>query len=750
MKKRILSIVVCLFLLLSLTACGNSAYVAPQKAFDKEVSSSVPSTDEVIASNSKYTLKYDSATGGVDLVDNATGTVWEVCPTPEGEQEFDSMGMPIKRHGFPQSVIEVGYMDTNISGGGNLVTTTYDGVVDTGRMVYKPIENGVTIEYYFDIQEFMVPVDYVLYDDYVSISVDSTKIQENDFRITYVSVAPFLCSIPNDSEDSYLFVPSGSGALLSADSYNDQGISYSAYVYGDDLTMEEKFIPTDETSIRLPVYGYKNGAKGGFSIIDDGAELVLLTTNCGNTSYKFSTVYPSFQLRGYTTHVATSFNNTRDANIFPDNMIEGKFSIRFYPLSDENANYTAMADIYRNYLVNEYGMTKTGEDKAMSINLIGGTEVTKSFLGVPYQTLYPTTTLEQADTIISEISESVDSLAVKFKGFGSSGVDTGKIGGGYTIGGNIGSESQFKKLVSQYSDKNVDLYMDYDLVKYSSSGSGFTYFGDAVMNSGSIKADQYIIDKALRNNEEDLKYRLLRPICFSDAVSKAVSKNTKWSLDGISLETLTSLSYSDYSDINATVDYNSKHGFDEAVSDALAQIKENDQKFMASNANAYAAVAANIIENAPITSDNGFAFAENVPFYSMVFKGYIPMTTESINTATTPQKAILGAVEGGLGLNYTLISQWDNSLINALYPYFNTSLYSSVKDDMLSTYDDLADYYESINGAKIKLSTIVASGVHCTVFDNGVTVYVNYNYEAVQTPVGEIGALDYIVTGGAA
>ncbi|MBE6810504.1 MAG: hypothetical protein E7521_05565 [Ruminococcaceae bacterium] len=751
MKKRILSVIICIFLLLSLTACGESSFTPSQKAFDKKVQSSVPSTDEVIAKNDKYTLQFDSATGGIIIVDNATGTVWQTCPKPEGEQELDAMGMPIKRHGFPQSVLEVGYMDKTISGGGNLVATTYDGVSGgSGRMVYKPMKDGkgVTIEYYFDLQEIMIPVDYVLYDDYVSITVDSKRIQENSLKVTYVSIAPFLSSIPNDSEDSYLFYPSGSGAILSSDSYNDQGHIYNAYVYGDDLTMEERYIATDETSIRLPVYGYKQGEKGGFVIIDDGAETAILNANCGNTAYKFSTVFPSFQLRGYTSHLATSFNNTRNANIFPEYMIEGKFSIRFYPLSGENANYGGMADIYRNYLVKECGLSETDNDKAMSVSLIGGTEITKSFLGVPYKTLYAATSLDQANTIISELSESVDSLAVKFKGYGTSGVDKGKIGGGFKIGGNFGSASQLKKIADSFG-KKVDLYMNYELVEFASSGSGFAYFGDTVMNSGSIKADQFIIDKALRNNEEKMKYRLLRPIKFDDAVSKSLKTNSNWNLNGVSFDSFTNLTYSDYSNIKSSVDYNSKHNFDKAVSDALKQVKDSKQKLMANNANAYAAIVADIVENAPIASDNGFAFMENVPFYAMVFKGYVPMTSEPINTAVTPERVVLGAVEGGMGLNYTVIAQWDNSLINSLYPYFNTTVYSSIKEDILSTYNDLADYYKSIKGAKITSNKIISDGVHSTSFDNGVTVYVNYNNNAAQTPAGEIAALDYIITGGA-
>ncbi|MBQ8267734.1 MAG: hypothetical protein IJZ21_05045 [Clostridia bacterium] len=213
---------------------------------------------------------------------------------------------------------------------------------------------------------------------------------------------------------------------------------------------------------------------------------------------------------------------------------------------------------------------------------------------------------------------------------------------------------------------------------------------------------------------------------------------------------MTSWAYSDYSDPNSTVDFNARHGYSNAVTEALAKVKENEQKLMATDANDYAAIVADLVVDAPVTSDGGYTFYEDVPFYSMVFKGYVPMTTESINLAIEPQRMILGAVEGGIGLNYTVINQWDNTLIDADYPYFFGTVYSGIKDDILATYGDLADYYESIKGAKIVSNTVISSGVHCTVFDNGVTVYVNYNSSAASTPAGECEAQSYIITGGAA
>lgn len=749
MKKRILSIALCLFLLFSLTACGKGGFTPSQKAFDTKVQSSVPSSDDVITQNSKYTLKYDSETGGVKLVDNATGTEWGTTPVTKAEQSGDTENA-VNKKPVVKSAIRVGYTDPSISGGGVEIVNSFTDVYRLGRMTYTPIENGVTIEYYFDEYQFMIPVDYILKDDYLSISVDSTKIQENDMQITSVSLAPFICSVENDSPDSYLFMPSGSGALVDTASQSAIGLSYEAYVYGEDLSMEKDYYTADEVGIRLPVYGYKDGNLGGFSIIDSGADAAKISTISGNTAYGFSAVYSSFQLRGTSQHLARSFGGNYYTNLYPNEMLEGTFSVRFYPLSGENANYNSMADIYRDYLIDECGLTENGNDTAMSVSLIGGAEITKSFLGVPYTTVMPTTTVNAANTIVSELSEKIDNMSVKLKGFGSTGIDIGKVGGGYKLSDNIGSASQLKKLSALCAESNIDLYMDYDVVRFSSSGSGFSYYSDVAFNCGYVKADKYIVDKAIRGNDEDNKYRLLRPIEFTNAVAKTITANNKFKLSGVALDTLSSLSYSDYSDYNETVKYNAKHGFAEAVSEAVAQLKANNQKYMAYQANDYAAVKADIVTDVPIMSNDGYAFMEDVPFYSMVFKGYVPMTTESINLADNPERAILAAVESGIGLNYTLINNWDNSLIDAVYPYFYSTVYSSVKDDMLSVYDELADYYQNISGAKITSNTVISSGVHCTTFDNGITVYVNYNDAAVQTFVGEIGACDYIIIGGVA
>lgn len=791
MKKRLISVIICLLLLMvPLSSCKETKFTPAQKSFDKDAVAYKLPDNTIVADNGNYSLKFDSDTTSISIVESLSGKVWDMCPTPTAGASDNIFGLEgfTKESYFVKSAVRIRYMDTQITGGAETFANSFN---EAERVVCKELENGLTIEYYFDSVEIMVPVDFVLVDDYISISVDSTKIQENDkYHLVSVGLAPFLCSVENTdstaieeetdetiatedavidfesaeaetefveeteeengSSDSYLFIPSGSGAILNTEIQGNVGIALDSYVYGNDIAKNDFIVSSDETAVRLPVYGFKDGDKGGFAIIDRGAETAVIHTISGADSDGFSTVYAAFQLRGSTEHDAKSFKYSQILSIYPENMIEGVFSIRFYPLTGDEANYSAMADVYRNYLIDECGLEKTGEEKAVHLNLIGGTEITKSFVGVPYKTVYATTTVDDASKIVSELSKEISNMSVKLKGYGKSGIDIGTIGGGFGINSNIGSASDLKSLSSLCKDSDVDLYFDYDITRFANGGSGFSFSRDAVMNCGFIKADQYLIDKALRNTNEDYKYRLLRPIKFENAVEKSVKATEKWEIEGVSFDTLSSYSYSDYSDYKTTIKYNSRFGFGEAVTSAIEQV--GDKKFMASDANAYVALKADIISDAPATSTDGYAFLEDVPFYAMVFKGYIPMTSESVNLGSTPEKIILGAVEGGMGLGYTVINNWDNSLIDSMYPYFYSSTYSGIKDDIIAQYKDLAEYYTSINGAMIVSSEIIASGVHCTTFDNGVQAYVNYNSYAVQTSAGEIEALGYkyIIQGGAA
>ena len=104
------------------------------------------------------------------------------------------------------------------------------------------------------------------------------------------------------------------------------------------------------------------------------------------------------------------------------------------------------------------------------------------------------------------------------------------------------------------------------------------------------------------------------------------------------------------------------------------------------------------------------------------------------------------AVESGSGLGYTVIDNWDNSVIDANAPYFYNSVFEEIKDDIIGNSKELSEYYNKISGKYITRHTVYESGLRETVFENGVCVYVNYTDKTLKTDAGKLAPFEYLIT----
>lgn len=742
--KRFICLLLCLLFALSLTACGEKTVLQP--AFDED-SKEVKYRKGIICENADYRLEWDAVKQGVILTELSTGTVWGTSPAADTSEALNSLGMPAKRHSMVESALVLYYVD-DATGNDNIVYS-YNGVKQDGHIVCSEIDNGLLVEYYFDAAKIMIPVEYVLCDNYVSITIDPTKIAENENRVTAVALAPMWCSAKNDTENSYLFIPSGSGALGDNKTVSQQGISYSEWIYGEDISMEELYRASYTADICLPVYGAKSGDSASFAIIESGAETASIEATSGSSAYGYSAVYPKFQLRGHTVHQAWVFtSNITESYIYTDRLVSSPLTVRFYPLSGNKANYSAMAECYRDYLKVEQKVKPSSAEKAFSIDMIGGSLITKSFLGVPYTTVYPTTSVEAAEEIVSDLKESTNAdFVARYRGFGTTGIDIGKVAGGYKISNKIGSARQIKALTSLCREQGIDIYSDFEIMAYNSGGNGFSTFSDNATTAGEQKAYKYNYGKTTGIEERWDIYYLLSPYRYIDAAKKIVNKTSKWGFSGISLGSLSSVSYADYSSKRDSR-YYARDGIAKTISEAI-EAARGDKKFLAAKANDYVAVTADIITEAPTVSADYIFFSEDIPFYQMVFKGLVPMTCESINLSENPQETFLKAVEGGMGLGYTVTDKWDVTLIDSDYPLFYSSVYSSLRNDLLANAERLSDYYKAIRGSEICSHKILGNGVRITEFSNGVSVYTNFSNTVQSTPAGDVAAFDFAFSGGA-
>lgn len=742
--KKLISLLTASVVAVSLTACGGSA--EKPKSFDKSAES-YSYEETLIAENSNLKLEWDDAAKGIVLTDKKTGLKYSSSPG-DGEQKLDEYGMPIKKHPALNSAVTVKYLDYET----NIVSDalSYTGAVQNGRVRCAKGKDSLLVEFYFDEPGFMIPVQYILKENSVQIRINPKNITEGENRVVSVSVAPFFCSAENDSKDTYLFVPSGSGALVRPVTLSAQGTQYSSQVYGYDSTIEAISKPTNTESVRLPVYGARFSAEQGIcAIITEGAESASIDVSAGASAYGYSAVYATFNIRGYTGHIASLFSGGTkvSSTVFSKNRISSSVAVDYFPLSGEKANYSGMADVYRDYLKKEMKLTKKSGNSFLSVNVIGGLMLTESFLGVPYSKLYAATTFKEAEEITSDLqTETGQTINAVLKGFGESGADIGKIGGGFKTGKAFGSKKQLASLQNNLEKSGSQMYMDFDLIHFKKSGNGFSKTFDACYNSGEKKAEQYLYNVAVRKQDENTLHYLLDPAKLGDAAEKLDSAATEMKLNGILLESLTSLSYSNYSD-KTTGDYCAKNNFDKTAVKVLKKAKSGGRRLAASGANAYAAVLADIITDAPTRSDSERIFDTDIPFFQMVFGGYVPMYTGSLNLSENKRELLLKAVESGCGISYTLTYKWDRRMIAAEYPLFYNSVYSDIKEDIISDVSSLSDYYGKINGAEIISHTVLNGNLRKTDFSNGVSVYVNYGEQAEQTPNGTVKAKNYLITG---
>ena len=739
--KRLIIMVCCFAVVLSLTACstgfGSLKYTETEE-------SNLPS-ETFVVENSKYKLQLDQSNMGFILTEKSSGKQWNTSSSENSKPQLDEFGMPIKKHPRVESILSIECKDFNSNEMNSYYS--YTDSVQGGKVTYEPLKNGILLNFYFSEAKVMIPLECTLTDIGLKLSVNPKKIMESDNKVVSISIAPFFCGVQNDTKNSYLFVPSGSGALVGTGSKSAEGDSYSAQIYGYDPSIDEVASISTTQAVRLNVFGVKTGDRALCAIVDSSPQSAWINATSGSTTFGYSSCYATFQMRGYTNHIAELYSYERVENVvYSKKMINKPVSVIYCPLSGDNADYSGMANIYRDYLIKTYGMEKSSSDIPLNIRILGGTTMTKSLVGIPYETIFPTTTLSSAKAIMDEIKAEVGTeFSVQLKGFGESGVDVGKIAGNYAINDNLGSFKTLKELFDYSKNNNISLYFDFDIERYNTGSSGVSEFFDSATNAGEQKALQYYYDVAVRDKKQDTAYYLLAPKNFKNIFDKVAKKTAEYNINGISLDTLSSTAYSDYAD-KENSKYYSKNGFVNTANSIIKSAKSKNNRFMASSANLYSAVMADIITESPVNSEKNRIFLYDVPFYQMVFKGSIPITVESINLAADTKLALLKAIESGSGLGYTVIDNWDNSVINADLPYFYNSVFKEVKNGIFDNSKELSDYYNKISGKHIVKHTVYDSGLRETIFENGVCVYVNYTGKSIKTPKGELLPYEYLIT----
>ena len=732
-KKVLCMWLVFVILLSLLTGCGKTGETV---VYDMNAPMKSVQTGS-ITSNANLEMFWDNDAKCVLLQCISTGKIWSNIPYDYYMQGgvSNSLNSPINI-----SVINDQYIQTSING--------YNGVVTSGRVFSEKIKNGIRVTYCFDACQISIPVEYVLRSrsDSLMVTIDTPAIVEgSENMLMSISLAPFLCSTSNDAEDAYLFVPSGTGTVMYAAEKNSIGVRrWSGEMYGTDASRHITTAQLNEEAIRLPVFGAKSGEEALFGIIEEGAESVGLNAETGNSNTGYSNIYPEIWFRGYDVYPSNSEAfRYQDINLPSSVTLKKAVTVGYYPLFGNDADYNGMAKRYRQYLKDFGLVTNTQIDQSpYSVTLLGGIMTTTSLFGIPRKTLNSMTTFAQAKDIINELEELTGTTpSVRLEGFGNCGISPGKPAGGFGFSSVYGNKKQRLALEEYCANKKIPLFTDFDLVRCSSSGGGFSSLTDMAESASGGAVSLAPLKTPLLNQNTKMEYQLLKRENISKAVDKLIKMAKKSKITGISLSTLTDIAYSDYS----TSDYAVKSNMDRDVRESIEKLHEAGHTVSVSGANMYAAVTADVLFDVPVDNGSLDVFDVQIPFYQMVFKGLKPMYCSSVNLASDSKKLIMQAATGGVGIGFTLIHDFDVSYMETGSEKLYGAKFENNRQLIQESVNDYINFMNMVSKSGIERYEVLPNGVSKTVFDNNVVLYANHTSVAVESPVGVLEGYEYKV-----
>lgn len=723
--KKIISILLVILLPVTIfTGCADKNVVK----YGYDINYKVNTVDsQIIAQNDSLVLHWDDDLKCILLENTATGKIWSNIPLDKYE------------NGEYQSTLDISIQDMKLY---QSEFFSSEDLYAVGNISSEKIENGIKITYYFENVKVSIPVEYTLREDSLLVSINGADVKEQgeQYRLVYASPSPLLCSVVQGTEDSYIFVPEGNGALMytNIDADGQRKISMGPA----NVTSHDVSTATNQPeSSGMRVFGIKDKNDAMLCIAEETPGAVGLTASAGDKKSDYSNVFPLYYFVDYDYFYGKATNAAAIRHL--SDRCQSKISVGYYPLENDEANYNGMAKRYREYLMDSgyIDTDKSQTDTPYSLTILGGVISTSSILGVPVKTLKAMTDYTQTQGIVDDITNLTGiKPVVRLKGYTESGINYGEIAGGYDFSSKIGTEKQRKAFEEYCKSNDISLYYEFELIKYSKSGSGFSYSNDSAKTAILYPAEQSGVNVPLRDSNSNITYRFLKRSKINDAVNKLVKTVQKKEISGICISTLGEVSYSDYSE---GVDYAVTHGIEKDTVKYFNALKKTDSDVAASKATYFAAGLVDTVFDAPLDISGKYQYDVEIPFYQMVFSGVTPLYSSAVNLAPVPEQKIMMAASTGTGLGFTVIDNFDNKYMETSIEKLYACVYKENIELISSAVNKYSEIYSAVNNSLIASYDILESGVTKTVFENGVVVYANNTSDTVNSPIGELKAFEF-------
>lgn len=530
----------------------------------------------------------------------------------------------------------------------------------------KEIPNGLEITYNFKSCQITVPVRYVLEEDGLRVSVDTTAIdeknksQEDGKVITNIALAPQFGAAPTTNLDGttaegYMVVPDGTGAVISYNNGKSDYAIYSQKIYGRDYTAVPLSAPKVTEQAYMPVLATVSGKDALVSIAEEGhANATANAQISGQNNQSYNACYFQFELRSSDIYYMSGDVGNKLTVYEKGDISTPSVSVKFTPISDDNGvNYADVADVYRDYLIAN-GLTSSVEENKYNfyLDLYGGVLKQQSILGIPFDLKTSMTSFEEAKEILEQFDENgVEDIIVAYNDW-TNNLIKDNISTKYKPSGTLGGKGDFKELKEYVSDIGAQLYPTMDNFTMNSSTWGYWTLTNTAIRISNAYSRQSTYSIAFGVEDREVAPALLTPNAYGKVFGEIVESFGDNSQSTVSFGNYSTALVSDFLKREKSVRYQSMNtiidGYEKAIENGVDGI-------LCDGANGYLIKYADHITDVPLYS-SGYNLTDfDIPLYQMVVHGYVPYSSEALNKTSDVQEAFLLSIAYGAGLHYDMI-----------------------------------------------------------------------------------------------
>lgn len=602
--------------------------------------------------------------------------------------------------------------------------------------------NGFKAELFWKQYDFGLTLEVSITDEGLVAKVaDESIIEKGDqYYIGTIALYPYMGNSYLDEKEGYILVPDGNGALINLNDKEGRYKSgFSAMIYGSDIGFDESDTTTlldgkyntiaDSEHIIAPIYGiaHTDDEIAYIAVVEDGEARATIECIPNGVSADYNRAFAKFILRKTYTQPTSNNSTAGSLHIYESGRSHSDLKVRFMFLSGDQANYSGMANAYRDYLIRNGLLNVQDSSYRTRVDFLGAERENWVF---GTTSVVMTTTKDIYDIYDDLSAAGVGNLLTVYKGWQNGGLYSLPIDK-YSVASNVGG-GKLTNLIKDAQARGIEFYLYDDALRINPDVKNATFNVVKKINKRRFE------EKTYKDVYSTLLYIIpaRSNLMLSNLVTSCNSKGVgNLAVAGIS-NTLFSYNYSgnNYTRFETQDTYK-----------ALLDQTNANANLILEQPSAYLWCDTGAFLDMPLYTSSYVFEDESIPFLSMVLKGVMPVYSEYVNFEANKKEFFLKLVESGTYPSFYITKQSSAELIYTNSSDIYSSEYSSYKATITQYDAELRELNSKVAGATISNHEILGNGVTVVTYSNGIKVYVNYGSSEAKVDGITIGAMSYEV-----